>query len=133
MKKAVILILTVLAVLLPACQKTPDAFELITRQDFDWSTREEKPFIIESREYMLIDIHELAEEDLKTSTIVNESVDILWEDDAYYVVLEPSDNSGLKYYLLFCEKLGLYFLVPHKERPKLFNEHRALGFCLAPV
>ena len=71
MKKAVIVILVVLAVLavlLPACQKTPDAFELITRQDFDWSAREEKPFIIESREYMLIDIHELAEEDLKTST-----------------------------------------------------------------
>ena len=134
MKKLMRFIIPVVLVLLlamSACHNEKSAIELITGQYFDWATQSEWTFVIDGSQYHTVNIHEIPREDLETSTIISEEVFFTDSDNKCYVEQGQMKNK-LTYYLLRCEKLGLYLLVPHKERRKLFDfdPARPLGFCL---
>ena len=112
-----------------ACHKEKSAIELITGQYFDWDQRE-YIFVIDESLYHIVNIHDISYEDLETSTVISEEVHITDSDNKSYVEQGHLKNK-LSYYLIRCEKLGLYLLVPHKEPKKLFGcAARPLGYCL---
>ncbi|MBQ7445211.1 MAG: hypothetical protein IJS71_04635 [Clostridia bacterium] len=130
-KRMIVVVLLVLILVIPACHnKEKSAIDLITGQYFDW-THNENEFVIEGSLYHTVNIHVIAREDLETSTVVSEAVHIKTGSDDRRYVEQGREKNNLTYYLIRCEKLGLYLLVPYYDRSML--PWRALGFCLEPL
>lgn len=130
-KRMIVVVLLVLILVIPACHnKEKSAIDLITGQYFDWQ-QYEREFVIEGSLYHNVNIHVIAREDLETSTIVSEAVHIITGSDDPWYVEQGRDKNNLTYYLIRCEKLGLYLLVPYFDRSIL--PWRALGYCLEPL
>lgn len=131
-KNTIFIIILALLLILPACHnKEKSAIDLITGQYFDWDQHNEKEFVIEGSLYHIVNIHVIAREDLETSTVVSEAVHIITGSDDRRYVEQGRDKNNLTYYLIRCEKLGLYLLVPYYDRSML--PWRALGYCLEPL
>lgn len=130
-KRMIVVVLLVLILVIPACHnKEKSAIDLITGQYFDWNTQSKNVFVIDDNLYHIVNIHDISREDLETSTVISEEVYITELDNKYYVE-QGRDKNNLTYYLIRCEKLGLYLLVPYYDRSAL--PWRALGFCLEPL
>ena len=132
-KKAVIIVMLTLLLFISACHKEKSAIDLINGQYFDWDTWNETVFVIDENLYHIVNIHDISKEDLQTSKVISEKVFLKDLGDKYYVEQGQMINE-LTYYLIWCEKLNLYLLVPYKERRKLFDfcPARPLGYCLEP-
>lgn len=131
MKKTAIFIMITLFLVISACNKEKRAIELITGQYFDWNTQSKNVFVIDDNLYHIVNIHDISREDLETSTVISKEVYITELDNKYYIEQGHVKNK-LTYYLIWCEKLDLYLLVPYKVRRKLFDfdPARPLGYCL---
>ena len=112
-----------------ACHKEKSAIELITGQYFDWNTQTKNVFVIDDNPYHIVNIHDISREDLETSTVISDEVSITELDDKYCIEQGRVKNK-LTYYLIRCEKLELYILVPHEVHRSLFDHSRPLGYCL---
>ena len=130
-KRMIVVVLLVVILVIPACHnKEKSAIDLITGQYFDWNTWYKNVFVIDDNLYHIVNIHDISREDLETSTVISEEVYITELDNKYYVE-QGRDKNNLTYYLIRCEKLGLYLLVPYYDRSIL--PWRALGYCLEPL
>ncbi len=131
-KRMIVVVLLVVILVITACHnKEKSAIDLITGQYFDWNTQSENVFVIDDNLYHIVNIHDISREDLETSTVISEEVHITELDNKYYIE-QGHVNNKLTYYLIWCEKLDLYLLVPYKVRRKLFDfdPARPLGYCL---
>jgi len=89
--------------------------------------------VIDGSLYHIVNINNISAEDLETSTVISEEVYTTDSDNIFYVKQGKVKNK-ITYYLIRCEKLSLYLLVPHKEPKNLFGcPARPLGFCLEPL
>ncbi len=129
MKKTAIVIMLTLFLAISACHKGKNAIELITGQYFDWNTQTKNVFVIDDNPYHIVNIHDISREDLETSTVISDEVSITELDDKYYIEQGRVKNE-LTYYLIRCEKLELYLLVPHEVHRSLLDHSRPLGYCL---
>lgn len=130
-KRMIVVVLLVVILVITACHnKEKSAIDLITGQYFDWDTQSKNVFVIDDNLYHIVNIHNISREDLETSTVISEEVYITELDNKYYVE-QGRNKNDLTYYLIRCEKLGLYLLVPYYDRSAL--PWRALGFCLEPL
>ena len=131
-KRMIVVVLLVVILVITACHnKEKSAIDLITGQYFDWDQYNENEFVIEGSLYHIVNIHVIAREDLETSTVVSEAVHIITGSDDRRYVEQGRNKNDLTYYLIRCEKLGLYLLVPYYDRSAL--PWRALGYCLEPL
>ena len=133
-----ILVLVLVLCFIPAvftgCMSQPTPQEILTSNysNWSWAFDREDVFTWKDKTYQVVDVPEDLQSHIDTFYVEEYTLRSTWSENA--CILSTEEGEDREYYLLRSDIYpSLYFLVPHKEFRKLFDESHPFAFCLEAV